>query len=256
MILDLSLVIITGFIVVIAAICIILLERFIPYNKGQKVFREGFFNDFVLYTVVQSYVAGICIYYIIQWLQNLGLEFYVHFDSKFSLWQQFVFFFILHDFYIYWFHRFQHKIPLLWRIHEAHHSSIEVDWLSGSRSHFFEILINQTVEFAPMFLLGASPEVAVYKGMIDAVWGMFIHSNTDISMGILRYFFNGPEMHRWHHANDEKAFDKNFSTKLAVWDWMFGTAYFPNKEKAGIYGLAQKYPLSFIQQFFYVFRLR
>ena len=64
------------------------------------------------------------------------------------------FFFVVHDFYIYWFHRLQHRSAILWRIHEAHHATPEVDWLSGSRSHALEILINQTVEFAPIFLLG------------------------------------------------------------------------------------------------------
>jgi len=43
---------------------------------------------------------------------------------------------------------------------------------------------------------------------------------------------NGPEMHRWHHADkDEKALNKYFGTKFAVWDWIFGTAYFPHDKK-------------------------
>jgi hypothetical protein len=39
----------------------------------------------------------------------------------------------------------------------------DVDWLSGARSHALEILINQTIEFAPIVLLGAAPEVALIK---------------------------------------------------------------------------------------------
>ena len=49
-------------------------------------------------------------------------------------------------------------------------------------------------------LLGAAPEVALIKGTIDAVWGMYIHSNIDVRAGVLQYVLNGPEMHRWHHA--------------------------------------------------------
>lgn len=246
----------TSIFIVCSAVIIIVLEQIFPYNKGQKIFRRGFFNDFVLYTLLQSYIAGICIFYSIRWLQAIGLQSDVHISSYLSPWQQLIVFIVVHDFYIYWFHRLQHKSRFLWRIHEVHHSSFEVDWLSGSRSHLFEILINQTVEFAPLFLLGASPEVAVYKGMTDAVWGMYIHSNINVKSGFLQYFINGPEMHRWHHANQKKALDKNFSTKLAMWDWLFGTAYFPKNEKAGSYGLTKVYPLSFIQQFFYVFRSR
>jgi sterol desaturase/sphingolipid hydroxylase (fatty acid hydroxylase superfamily) len=90
------------------------------------------------------------------------------------------FFFVTHDFIYTGFTGFQHKNPLFWRIHEAHHSNKDIDWLAGSRSHPLEILINQTIEFAPIILLGAAPEVAVLKGTIDAIWGMYIHSNIDV----------------------------------------------------------------------------
>ncbi len=112
-----------------------------------------------------------------------------------------------------------------------------------------EILINQTIEFAPIILLGASPEVAIYKGMISAIWGMFIHSNIDVRLGKLQYFINGPEMHRWHHSDDGgREFQNNYGTKLAMWDWIFGTAFFPDPKvrKPRLYGLSDTpdYPLS------------
>ena len=47
---------------------------------------------------------------------------------------QCLFFFVTHDLYIYGFHRWQHNNRFLWRIHEAHHSGVDVDWLSGTRS--------------------------------------------------------------------------------------------------------------------------
>ena len=83
-----------------------------------------------------------------------------------------------------------HGNKYLWRLHEAHHSPKKIDWLSGSRSHAFEILINQTVEFLPIVLLGSPPEVAAYKGVISAVWGMYIHSNLGINTGFLRKIIN------------------------------------------------------------------
>ncbi len=78
-------------------------------------------------------------------------------------------------------HRWQHSNKYLWRIHEAHHSPKKVDWLSGSRSHALEILINQTIEFLPIVLLGSPPEVIAYKGVMSAVWGMYIHSNLEFT---------------------------------------------------------------------------
>jgi sterol desaturase/sphingolipid hydroxylase (fatty acid hydroxylase superfamily) len=161
---------------------------------------------------------------------------------------QVLFFLVLHDFYIYWFHRAQHHSKWLWRTHEAHHSNKEVDWLAGTRSHSLEILINQTVEFAPIVLLGANPIVVPIKALLDAVWGMYIHSNIDVRSGKLQYIINGPEMHQWHHSNDRAVFFANYSTKFAVWDWLFGTAYLPGRKKPEEFGLPYDYPRDYFLQ--------
>lgn len=232
-----------------AAVLMIVLEKYYPYTKGQKIFREGFFNDIVMYSIFQSYVLGLIIFGFLNWIKYNTELYQYSLIGSWPVWVQVLFFLVTHDFYIYWFHRWQHHNKILWRTHEAHHSPKTIDWLSGARSHSLEILINQTVEFAPIILLGAAPEVAIYKGMISAIWGMFIHSNIDVRLGKLQYFINGPEMHRWHHSDDGgKEYQNNFSTKLAVWDWLFGTAFFPDPEirKPQRFGLSDTpdYPLS------------
>jgi sterol desaturase/sphingolipid hydroxylase (fatty acid hydroxylase superfamily) len=169
---------------------------------------------------------------------------------------QVAFFVVTHDLYIYVFHRLQHRVPLLWRIHEAHHSAVHVDWLAGARSHSLEILINQTIEVGAMVLLGASPEVIAIKGAISVMWGMWIHANIDVRTGWLQYVVNGPEMHRWHHARDYRGrFGANFATKLAVWDWLFGTAYRPG-DRPGAYGLAESFPRGYLAQHAHALRRR
>jgi sterol desaturase/sphingolipid hydroxylase (fatty acid hydroxylase superfamily) len=238
--------------IVLAGVAFTVLERWFPYNTGQRVLRTGFWNDIVLYCLVQSYVLGVLIGRLVTFIDGhtgwsrLGLV------SGWPIAGQLGFFLVTHDLYIYTAHRLQHRWTFLWRFHEAHHSVPEVDWLSGVRSHAIEILINQTVEFAPILFLGAAPEVAVLKGAISAIWGMFIHSNLDVRLGPLQYVINGPEMHRWHHANDPVVYSKNFSTKLAIWDWIFGTAYFPDRErkKAGDFGLGFRVPDSFPAGYF------
>ncbi|HTR77349.1 MAG TPA: sterol desaturase family protein [Gemmatimonadaceae bacterium] len=236
-----------------AATVFVLCERRFPYNRGQPFLREGFWTDFVFYALAQNWALGVVIGRIIAWLDGHTAWSSHRLIGGWPILAQVAFFVITHDLYIYLFHRLQHRTPLLWRLHEAHHSCLNVDWLAGSRSHAVEILINQTIEFAPIVLLGASPQVAVIKGAISAVWGMFIHANLDVKLGRLQYVVNGPEMHRWHHADDPEAYDKNFSTKFAFWDWMFGTAYFPDRarRKAQRYGLAEvKYPERFPTAYF------
>lgn len=222
--------------IVVAAVALIALERAFPYERQQHLFRRGFFTDFFWYTLVQSYVLGLAIKQIILALGHVTGPSWRHGVSAWPVLAQLAFFWISHDFYIYCFHRAQHHNRWLWRIHEAHHSGKDVDWLSGSRSHAVEILINQTIEYAPIVLLGAHPDVALMKGVLDAVWGMYIHSNIDVRSGALQRVLNGPEMHRWHHANEIDQRSVNFATKIAVWDWIFGTAYLPTG-KPRAYGL-------------------
>lgn len=241
-------------IIAVSAFLFVILERIFPYTKGQKIFREGFFNDFALYTIAQSYILGIIIFgFIINYIDTATGISRLKLFTEIPVWLQLIFFTITHDFYIYWMHRLQHKNKWLWRIHEAHHSPQKVDWLSGSRSHAIEILINQTVEFLPIVLLGAPVEVIAYKGVISAIWGMYIHSNLNVNTGKLQLLINGPEMHRWHHTTG-KGRNRNFSTKLAIWDWIFGSAFLPENEKATDYGLKTFFPSNFFKQFIFAFR--
>ncbi|MCK9410089.1 MAG: sterol desaturase family protein, partial [Bacteroidetes bacterium] len=224
------------------------------YAEGQPLFREGFWSDLGMYAIVQSYILSWMIFGFTYWLDGMtGLSRF-HIVSVWPVMYQFLLFLVTHDLYIYLFHRWQHRNKYLYRIHEAHHSVSDVDWLAGARSHSLEILINQTIEFIPIILLGAAPEVILIKGIVDAVWGMYIHCNIDIRSGWLQYFINGPEMHRWHHSKG-KGNSVNFGTKFAVWDWMFGTAYHPRLEKPVAYGLIDTdFPKGYFAQHWYAFR--
>jgi sterol desaturase/sphingolipid hydroxylase (fatty acid hydroxylase superfamily) len=245
---------ITTTLLLCSVVVFVLLERKFPYRKGLPFFREGFWTDLIWYTLIQSYFLKIIIFdYIIQ-----PADRYFHLSSlqligHWPVWVQVLFFLITHDLYIYWFHRWQHHSKILWRTHEAHHSNKEVDWLAGARSHSLEILINQTVEFAPILLLGANPAVVPIKALLDAVWGMYIHSNINVKQGKLNYIINGPEMHQWHHADQREVFYANYATKFAMWDWLFGTAFLPS-HKPKLFGLPYFFPKGYLMQHFFAFR--
>ncbi|HZY36156.1 MAG TPA: sterol desaturase family protein [Mucilaginibacter sp.] len=231
---------------------IIAWERISPYRKGLPFFREGFWIDFVWYTLIQSYFLKILIFnYIIPVIQHAIHWHGFAFFRSWSITEQVLFFVVTHDLYIYLFHRLQHASKLLWRTHEAHHSVKHVDFLAGSRSHAVEIIINQTVEFAPIVILGAHPEVIPIKALLDAMFGMFIHANVDVKFGKLKYFLNSPELHLWHHANYREVFHANFATKFSIWDYLFGTVYDPGKkpgDQRDNWGLYYDYPKDYFLQ--------
>lgn len=237
-------------IIVLTALVFMGLEHVLPFDRGQKLFRKGWFTDFFWYTLLQSYVLGLGIQALAHFLdEKTGRPRWV---ADWPLWSQVVLFLLAHDLYIYWFHRAMHRWPVLWRLHEAHHSVKEVDWLAGSRSHPLEIIINQSIEFIPIVLF-ASPELFLIKGTIDAVWGMFIHANVNVRGWLFQYVINGPEMHRWHHSKEYTGYGFNYGTKLAFWDWIFGTAFVTDRNPPA-YGLADPFPDGYFKQVAFAFR--
>jgi sterol desaturase/sphingolipid hydroxylase (fatty acid hydroxylase superfamily) len=237
--------------IVTGALVLVALERSRPYEPRQRFLRRGFWTDLLGYTFFQSYALGFVITRLSAWIGGAtGLP-RLHLLGAWPIWLQVLFFVVTHDLYIYLFHRLQHRSPTLWRLHEAHHATSEVDWLSGSRSHAFEILINQSIEFIPIALLGGAPEVALIKVTLDALWGMYIHANVDVRSGRLQWLLNGPEMHRWHHALEIRD-GVNFSTKFAFWDWLFRTAHLPPGKPSG-YGISEPFPTGYLRQQLHLF---
>jgi len=75
---------------------------------------------------------------------------------------------------------------------------------------------------------------------------------------LMKKIFNSPEMHIWHHAYevpDDRPSGMNYGLTLALWDYLFGTAYIPHNGqqiKLGFPGL-EEFPDNFVQQNVYGF---
>lgn len=69
----------------------------------------------------------------------------------------------------------------------------------------------------------------------------------------MRYIFNSPEMHIWHHAYhlpDGHKYGINFGITLAIWDYLFGTAAVPHNGRdieLGFPGV-ESFPQDFLGQ--------
>ncbi|MEY3051604.1 MAG: hypothetical protein RLY31_1389 [Bacteroidota bacterium] len=70
---------------------------------------------------------------------------------------------------------------------------------------------------------------------------------------VMPYLFNSPGMHIWHHAYEWPAHRRhgvNFGLTLAVWDYLFGTAWIPSDGRdirLGFPGV-ESFPTDFIRQ--------
>lgn len=135
------------------------------------------------------------------------------------------------DFVVYWRHRLEHRLSFLWPIHAVHHTSTQVDFLTTKRLHFLEWMIGGTLTGLVFTRLGLSGRALGLGFAIYLYHNYYIHTNVRIRYpGFLKYLLVSPFMHRWHHATDIEARDRNFGVVFAWNDWLFGTAYHPAHE--------------------------
>ncbi|HXC52410.1 MAG TPA: sterol desaturase family protein [Candidatus Limnocylindrales bacterium] len=234
-------------------------ERLFPRVPAQRIMRRGFFAD-MLYLPVQ-YVLRVLISFLgASLLTEIGsrsLPGSVSILSGRPIWLQAIVVVIVLDFFFYVMHRLKHRWHWWWRLHETHHSSEEMDFLSSVRFHPLEKLLDRVIFLLPLTVLGADePALLVWSG-IDVFFGMLNHSNTRIRLGPLHAIFVGPEMHLWHHVQDPVRGDCNFGNNLSIFDWMFGTARLHDEEPVHFGIETPDFPHeSFVRQFFFAFRTR
>lgn len=128
------------------------------------------------------------------------------------------------DFWQYWWHRFNHAVPLLWRFHAVHHADRELDASSGLRFHTGEIILSSIARLAVLPLLGLTIQQVLLYELILLPVILFHHSNVRLPAAAdraLRWLIVTPRMHWVHHSDYQPETDSNYSSVLSVWDRLF-----------------------------------
>lgn len=125
-------------------------------------------------------------------------------------------------------HLANHRVQVLWRFHELHHSEEDMNVLTVFRTHPL-IHVSYLLAVVPGVILLANGELStlllvLYGGMVA-----FAHSNTNLGFGPLGRVFVSPNFHRIHHRLDG-AQDVNLGFVLSIWDQVFHRAVFPTPE--------------------------
>ncbi|MFI3155473.1 MAG: sterol desaturase family protein [Methylococcaceae bacterium] len=125
------------------------------------------------------------------------------------------------DFAIYCQHIVSHKWPLLWRLHQVHHTDLEFDATTAVRFHPLEIMISMLYKVLCIVLIGANPwAVIVFEISLNGA-ATFNHSNINIPPAIdkkLRWLIITPDMHRIHHSTLPTETDSNYGFSVSCWD--------------------------------------
>ncbi len=138
--------------------------------------------------------------------------------------------FVIRDFIHFNVHRLLHRVPFLWQFHKVHHSAKELGFATHLRFHWMENVVYRTIEYIPLGMIGFGIRDFFFVHLIAITIGHFNHSNIKFPLGIFRYVFNNPQMHKWHHVKVfpvTHRYGINFGISLSVWDYLFKTNYVP-----------------------------
>ncbi len=127
----------------------------------------------------------------------------------------------------YWWHRFRHDCPFLWRwLHQVHHSAQRIEIVTAFYRSPLEILASSILVSILLYVvLGLGVEAASYTLLVASIIQMFYHWNIKTPYW-LGYIVQRPESHCLHHQEGLHTY--NYSD-LPLWDWLFGTFVNPKK---------------------------
>ena len=241
------------------------LELVFPWRKEQAVFRKDFwldgfymyFNFFIFAIAISGFykVAGILFGKVGVSATSLAVI-----DlSSLPGWLQLLLFFVVLDFVQWVTHIMLHKYEFLWQFHKIHHSVKEMGFAAHFRYHWMENVLYKPLKVIGLMLLGGfEPQQAFIVHFMSIAIGHLNHANVKVSWGPLKYVFNNPVMHLYHHSYKlpKGSYGVNFGISLSLWDYIFGTNYIP--EDSGTIPLGFKgddtLPKGFFGQLLYGFK--
>ena len=244
------------------------LEIAFPWRKNQSIFRKDFwldtfymfFNFFILNLIILIALSNTAAAFFNDILNTVGLSI-----SSFQLFDVddlpkalgLFIFFIISDFVQWNTHRLLHRLPFLWNFHKVHHSVKEMGFAAHLRYHWMEPILYKSILYIPIAIIGGfdAQDVAIVHFFAITV-GHLNHANLGWDYGVLKYIFNNPKMHIWHHAKklpEHTIYGVNYGITLSIWDYIYKTNYVPHSGKDIELGFEgdEEFPKDFISQELY-----
>ncbi|MCT4629861.1 sterol desaturase family protein [Winogradskyella sp.] len=253
---------------IIISILVWILEIAFPWRKEQALFRKDFwldtfymfFNFFLLNLIVLIALSNTVAEIFNDILDSIGLSLssFQLFDSTdLPKWLGLLIFFLVNDFVQWNTHRLLHRFEWLWNFHKVHHSVKQMGFAAHLRYHWMEPIVYNSIRYIPLAIIAnySSQDVAIVY-FFAIIIGHLNHANLGWDYGILKYIFNNPKMHIWHHAKElpqHVRYGVNFGLTLSIWDYIFKTNYIPHDGRDIELGFEgdENFPKDFVGQELY-----
>ncbi|MDB4655584.1 sterol desaturase family protein [Flavobacteriales bacterium] len=195
---------------------------------------------FTLPTLIQPGIFLVVIWALRQWVPAMEDHF-----ANISIWWHFLAFLILDDMMQYWWHRWSHVNPTMWKLHRPHHVVQEMGVLVTYRNAILYYAMMPGIWFsAALIFLGMSYAYLIYLPVKLCVillahsetrWDRFLYRYKVLSpvAWIVERTISTPCTHFAHHgltAEDGVSHPNgNYGNLLFIWDMIFGSAKITRK---------------------------
>ncbi len=251
---------------IIISLAVFILEILFPWRKNQPIIRKDFwldifymfFNFFILNLIFLIALNDLTAQLFNDFLSSLGLQLaslqlinLSEYPKVFSL----LVFFIVSDFVQWNTHRMLHRVPFLWSFHKTHHSVQQMGFAAHLRYNWVEPIVYKAILYIPLAIIGgfSIKDLFIVHFFTIAI-GHLNHANLGWDYGFLKYIFNNPKMHIWHHTKEmPNKYGTNFALTLSVWDYIFKTNYIPKDGRDNELGFSgdENFPSNFLKQELY-----
>jgi sterol desaturase/sphingolipid hydroxylase (fatty acid hydroxylase superfamily) len=224
------------------------LELALPAKAGQRFFRPAWTTDLCFFLGQYLLWGGLVLYvlgHVSLWASTIVPAGFRRAVADQPWWLQALQVVLLSDFLIYWGHRLQHRLPMLWRFHKVHHSAEHLDWLAAHREHPLDTIYTMGLINMPAIVFGFPLETLAGLIAFRGIWAIYIHSNVRLPIGPVRVLIGAPELHHWHHDRDRDA--GNYANISPLMDVLFGTYRCPDHEPER-FGIKEPVPASYFGQ--------
>jgi sterol desaturase/sphingolipid hydroxylase (fatty acid hydroxylase superfamily) len=245
-----------------ASLLIWVLELIFPWRKNQPAIRQDFWLDlfylfwnyFLFSLIAYNALSLVAVTLFGDFLGLFGISNLVAIQIEhWPFWGKIVLIFVVRDFMQWAIHRMYHRVGWMWEFHKVHHSTREMGFAALLRYHWMENVIYRTLEYLPLAMIGVGLTDFFLVHIFTLVTGQLGHANLNIPLGPLKYILNGPQMHLWHHARnlpESHPNGFNYGITLSIWDFLFGTHYWPKDDANLQVGLPdeEQFPEDFVGQ--------
>jgi len=149
---------------------------------------------------------------------------------------------VLLDYTLWIWHWLNHRVPLLWRFHAAHHADLDLDVSTALRFHVGELLLSVPFRVMQVALIGVDiPVLLAWEAMLF-VATQFHHSNMRLPLifeRCLRLAIITPRTHGIHHSIVPAEVNSNFGTLFSLWDRLHRTFLIGIPQRQIVIGLAE-----------------